>query len=140
MSQDEELHATAVKAAIQAVLNTLGSAPHVQVLDLDDVYDDTTESGGRPDEYVEIQVMRRYGGLERLDGYHGTTGWRITTRVVARTVTAARKLRKAVSDALLFVNLTVSGSATTPVCFETEGPIGEDDDYWVGLTDYTYTL
>lgn len=130
---DEELHAAAVKAVIQAVLNTGFSSP-VKVLDLDDV------GPLKPEDYVELTLTRRYGGVQRADGYVGTAGWRIGTRVVSRTVTNARKLRKHVTTALENVNITVSGQKTTPVLFETEEPIGLDDGYQSGLTSWTYQL
>lgn len=134
MIYDEELHATAVKAAIQAKLDLIGTTEHPQVYELDAV------PTVRPDDYVTFNIYRRYGGTDRLDGFIGTCGWRITTQAVSKNLSAARVLRKTVTTALLNVNLTVSGEVTTPVLFETEDVFVEDDDYYVGFTDFTYCL
>lgn len=131
---DEELHATAVKTVIQAELDTIGTTEHPQAYELDGVPSE------RPDDYVTVNLYRRYGGESRLDGFIGTCGYRIETQAVSKNLSAARRLRKAVSDALLNVNLTVSGELTTPVLFETEDAFVEDDDYYAGQTDYTYRI
>lgn len=134
MILDEELHVAAVKAKIQTQLDTIGTTEHPAVYELDGV------PSPRPEDYVTVNVYRRFGGESRLDGFIGTCGWRIETQAVSRNLSAARQLRKAVSDALLNQSLTVSGELTTYVLFSTEDVFNEDDDHYVGQTDYDYRL
>lgn len=134
MILDEELHVAAVKTKIQTQLNAIGSSAHPVVYEIDGV------PSPRPNDYVEVNAYRRFGGESRNDGYVGTCGWRIEAVVVSRNLSAARQLRKAVTDALLNQSLTVSSEATTGVLFENEDVIAEDDDYYVGATYFTYTI
>lgn len=125
---DEEVHAAAVKA----VLTTATAAPY----DLDDIKATATP----PASYTEVTVSRRFGGDDRNAGPKSRTGWRITTRQVAITVSNAREMRKRTHTALEDVRLTVGGKSTSPVEFEGGEPIGEDDGKWSGLETWTYSI
>lgn len=127
MSATQEQHATAVLAALNAAL-----APK-------QAYEYDTLPTTRPAEYVEATVSRRFGGESRLSAQKGTTGWRVTTRAVAQTVSNARLLAQKATQALEDVSLTVDGKSTTPIQFETEDPIGPDDGWYSGLVTWTYT-
>lgn len=124
----EELHAAAVIAAL--------SGEGAVAYDLDDL----AKMATLPANYVEVTVSRRAGAPLRNPGSTGRTGWRVTTRVVCATVTNAREYRRRVEAALNFRRLTVGGSVSTPVQFETEETIGADDGVWSGLTVWTYAL
>ena len=128
-SEDE--HALAVLAALNAVLPTGRKA-----------YDSDTlrALATLPTDYVEVTVSRRFGGEERGGGYIGTEPYRITTRVVGKTISNARVLRDKVRTALAFNTVTVGALTTTPVAFETEDPIGDDEGLWSGLTLWTYVV
>ena len=128
MTATEEQHAAAVKAALTAQ----SAAPY----DLDDLKALATP----PAQYTEVTVSRRFGAQNRATGSTGRVGWRITTRAVAKTVSNAREMRKRTAAALSYVRLTVDGDQTTPIQFEGEEPIGDDDGWWSGLTTWTYTL
>ena len=127
----EDQHATAVLAALNAVLTTGRKA-----------YDSDTlrAMAALPADYVEVTVSRRFGGEERNDGYIGTEGYRITTRVVGKFVANGRDMRDKVRTALAFKMLTVGSLTTTPIAFETEDPIGDDEGRWSGLTAWTYQV
>lgn len=125
---DEELHATAVKA----VLTTASAAPY----DLDDLKALATP----PAQYVEVTVSRRFGGEARNAGPKSRTGWRITTRQVAATVSNAREMRKRTHAALEAVRLTVGAEVSSPIEFEGGEPIGEDEGQWSGLETWTYSI
>lgn len=128
MTSTEEQHATAIKAALTAQQ----AAPY----DLDDLKALTSP----PSQYVEVTVSRRYGGEERATGSTGRIGWRISTRAVATTISNAREMRKRAVTALLYARLTVDGDKTTPIQFEGEEPIGDDDGWYSGLSTWTYAI
>ena len=123
----QEQHAAAIKAAIDAVV----VAP---VYEMDEI--PTT----RPSEYVEFTVERRFGGSQRLGVWIGTTSYRIATRVVSqKSVSNARLMAEGVRSALEFNSLTVAGgTTTTPVMFESAEPIGPDNEWFSGMTLWTF--
>jgi hypothetical protein len=126
----EEANATAVIATLNAALPT-----SVRAYDLDEL------PATRPDNYVEVTVSRRFGGQQRNTAQATTQGWRITTRSVSSvSVFNARKNAETVRAALEFARLSVGGSTTTPVQFETAETVGDDDGWWSGLTTWTYAL
>ena len=127
----ETEHATAVLAALNAVLPTGRKAYDS---------DDLRRLATLPTDYVEVTVSRRFGGEERANGYIGTEPYRITTRVVAKEIPNARLLRDKVRTALAFNTVTVGSLTTTPVAFETEDPIGDDEGLWSGVTSWTYLV
>lgn len=124
----EESHAAAVIAA----LTTATANP----FDLDDAKRATDADLGAA--YTEVLVTRRYGGAERQDGSTTRSGWRISTRAIGRTVTNARTMRDRAQEALKYVRLSIDGDLTSPIAFESEDPIGEDDGWYSGLTTWTY--
>jgi len=95
--------------------------------------DDIKQMATAPAYYTEVTVSRRFGGERRGGNASGSTGWRVTTRAVAKTEENAREMRRraaSLEDARL--------GTSTPVVFETEEAIGEDNDWWSGLTTWTY--
>ena len=92
-----------------------------------------------PDYYTEVTVERRFIEEPRATVGDPRRGWRFTTRAVARKETNARVLR-AKADAIENQRLTVAGQLTTKVRFETSETIGDDNDWWTGLTTWTYLL
>lgn len=124
-----EQWATAVIAAINAKFTT----PRAYELD--------SVPAVRPAQYIEVTVSRRFvDGTPRYDGSKSWKGVRITTRAVAQTVTNARLLHTKTTEALEDVFLAVGGATTTPVQFETETPIAEDDGWYSGVTSWTSSL
>lgn len=127
---DEQLHATAVLAVLNAALPDSYPA-----YDIDDV------PSPRPSRYVEVSTSRRAGGNLRASAETATGGWRVTTRPVDQfSVTNARKAANTVRVALEFARLSVGGKTSTPVQFETSDPIEADDGWHSGLTAWTYAL
>lgn len=121
----EQQEATAVLAALNTAL-----APKV-------AYELDAVPATRPANYVEVTVSRRFGGEERA-ARKGSTGWRITTRAVSRYVSDARLMHEKSRTALEYVRLSVGGKSSTPVQFETEVPVQEDDGWFSGLISWTY--
>lgn len=126
-----EQHGVAILAALNAVLPASMAA-----YDLDDL----AKLATKPDNYVEVTVSRRYGGDRRNAGAKSATGWRITTRVVAKTISNARLIEDHCKTALENVRLTVGAETSTAVEFETAEIVGPDDGYFSGLTAWIYAL
>lgn len=126
---DEQPVATAALAALNLLVD-----PFVAY-----EYDAVAKLATLPDQYVEVTVSRRFGGEARTCGGQATVGWRMTTRVVARTSTGARALRALVGGIERAV-ITANGSSSTPIAFESEEEIGADDGYQSGITAWTFTL
>ncbi len=95
---DQEVLATAIKAAIAAELPTA-----VAVYDVDEVPGTaggpTSSTGNPPSKYVTIQMSRRWHPERRGDAdmIHGGA---LTTHYYAQNVTVCRDLRAAVTAAL----------------------------------------
>lgn len=116
-------------AAIIAALNAAGAVPYLL----------GAVPATPPDYYTEVTVERRFIDEPRVTVGGDRRGWRFTTRAVARKEANARNLRTK-ADALENQRLTVAGQVTTKVRFEGSEPIGDDNDWWTGLTTWTYLL
>lgn len=110
---------------VVAALDAAGAFPHT--------LGDLARLSVPPNYYTEVTVTRRFGGEQRNGGGAGTTGWRITTRAVAKTEGNAREMRR---RAGLIERTTVGDS--TPVAFEGADPIAPDDGWYSGLSTWTY--
>lgn len=92
----------------------------------------------RPDNYIVFDLSRVFGGAQMNDGSDGTSLWRVGTRAVSDDDENAGVLLDDCRDALEDVCLTVAGSPTGPISFETEIPVAPDDGKYSGLIDWTY--
>jgi hypothetical protein len=129
---DSRAHATAVKAAIKAQLGPNNA------YDYDEVPGTNGNAGILPNIYVLVTVQRRFNGNRRLTAQAGLTGWRISARAVGRTIDEVRWAMFKVATALNEERLTISGSTTTPIQFETDQAPESDDGRFSGLALYTY--
>jgi hypothetical protein len=93
-----------------------------------------------PEDYTEVSVSRRFGGTSRLGPGPGPELYRVTTRAVGRFEDNAREMRKRAKANLEFVSVTVGSGTTTPVQFESELEIEDDQGFWSGWTYWTYAL
>lgn len=124
-----ELNATAVLAAINAQFTS------ARAYELDDV------PAGRPADYIEVTISRRFGGALKMGGSMDITGYRVTVRAVSQTaVSNVRNSLEKSRAALEFKRLTVGDQTTTPIQFETEDPAAYDDGWFSGLLAFTYAL
>lgn len=128
MSASEEQ----VAAQVIAALTAANAAPY----DLDDL----ANLAAPPAYYTEVTVSRRFGGNPRVTSESGITGWRVTTRQVAKTVSNAREMRKRTHAALEEQRVTAAGVMSSPIKFETAEPVGSDDGWYSGLESWTFTL
>lgn len=126
MSLDTE--ADALKALI-------ATAAKVPAYDLDEV------PATPPANYVEVYLSRRYGGNVR-GGMRGTDLRRLSTRVVASTVTNGRLVEDRIFAAFEFTTVNL-GDAVTHVAFESgdAGVFEYDAGVYVGsLIDWTFSV
>lgn len=127
MSDDTQ--AEALKARISA-------STKAQTLDLDEAQALTT----LPAYYVEFYLSRRaVDNPTRVGGTFEPTGYRMSTRAVAKTITNARLMEQRVREALLLNPITLDGEPVD-VRYESGGGDFERDDqgYFHALTDWIY--
>jgi hypothetical protein len=130
---DARVHATAVKAALNAVLG-----PKAEALDYDEVPGMNRNPGPVPNIYVAVSVERRAGAPLRQSATTGRTGWRVGARCVGRTVDECRWALFKVATALNEARLTIGGLDTTPVQFEADQAPEWDDGRYSALALYAY--
>jgi hypothetical protein len=100
--------------------------------------DDAKALTNPPASYVEVTVERRFGGEQRACGGYALTGYRLNLRAVGTTVSNVRNARSKAD--LEGVRLAVDGAESTAVQFETQDSIGQDNDWWSGMTTFTTTF
>lgn len=125
-------HTTALLALLNARLSTM-TTPRQAYTD-----DKAPLTGG---DYVAVSLSRRYGGNGRLNGTISPSGWRLVARAVGVGQQNAAVLLDMIAQALEDKTITVTGVTSTPIAFETEDPIAEDErdaDLWSGMTQWTY--
>ena len=126
----EALQAASAKAAMEAALT-----------DTWPLFEVDEDPGSRPDDYVEMTLVRRFGGEVREHGGKGTTGWRLLTRYVSRSyLDNVRAMRELVRGALEETPLVVGDETTTPVEFETGEAAGDDEGWFSALDSWTWTF
>lgn len=124
-----------VAVALLALLNGWLDSISAQAYE----YDDVAKMKALPNQYVEIMVSRRFGGELRVSAGKATVPYRLSLRVVARTVAGARELRR-LCTALETETIAANGGMSTPIQFETEDDIGPDEGFYSGLTSWTFAL
>lgn len=100
--------------------------------------DKAPQTGG---DYVAITLSRRFGGNQRYGGSISPSGWRLTTRAVGTDLNNAGVLLDMCTQALEDQIITVDGVRSTPIGFENEDDIRQDDtddNLWSGLRSWTY--
>lgn len=134
MSTDAAPHMTAWLALLNAELGTM-TPPRVAY-----EYDEAPQAGG---DYVIAFLTRTSGGATRTIGGLVTSTWRLQIRVVGVGVNNARVLLDRANGVVDGAHITVGGRISTPVEFQTDDPIRQDEQYadlWSGLRSYTYAL
>lgn len=93
-----------------------------------------------PPEYIEVQVSRRFGGVQRYGGQVDGRFMRVTARAVGKTLAGAYRMWDRI-DALEDVAFTVAGEDTTPFIFETDDDVIEPDaGRYSGTKSLAYAL
>lgn len=116
-------------SAVKALLTTLGARPHTA--------QDLADLGSPPVYYTEVMVMQRLGTGPRRSRPSDTTQWRILTRAVGQRYANAQLMRTKASG-LHEAALTVAGETFYIERSIGDDPIGADDGWFSGVSEYVY--
>lgn len=104
------------------------------------------ESGTEPKDgrdYLTFQLTRRYGGNPRTGGPLTPSSWRVLIRSVGEGPNNARVLLDAGTGAVEDHTITVTGVLSTPLQFQGEDGIREDEEdleLYTGSRSFTYSF
>lgn len=94
----------------------------------------------RPPAYIEVTVLRRFGGVERHSGERDGRLGRIVLRAVGDTMPRAYAMWDLI-DSLENTTLTIGGVVSTPIRFETDDEVITPDEGWYsGAKSLAYAL
>jgi hypothetical protein len=127
-------HTAALLALLNARLSTMATPRTAYTADK------APTTGGN---YVAVTLSRRFGGNGRLNGTVSPSSWRLLIRAVGVGEQNAGVLLDVCAQALEDKSITVTGVVSTPIAFETEDPIAEDEqnaDLWSGMTQWIYAF
>lgn len=130
---DARPHAAAVKAAVTAAMAPLWTA-----YDYGKVPGSDGNAGTLPSIYALVSVERRFNSNLRLSAQASQTGWRVTVRLVGRTIEESRWAMNRAAVALNEARLSVEGRSTSPIQFETDQSPELDGGRYSGLSSWTY--
>ena len=92
-----------------------------------------------PDAYTEVYVMRRLSDApNRVGGLNEGSQWRVITRAVGKTFANAQEMRDRANAALHDVSLVVDGETYYPRRALGDDPIGPDDGWFSGTSEFQY--
>ena len=118
-------------AAVVALLTAADAAP----MTLQDIKDAAT----LPKSYNEVTVSQRLGSGPRRSGApSAVTQWRVLVRSVAERYGNAQTMRSRAYDALHEAKVTVAGEEFFIEHAVTDDPIGEDEGWWSGTSEFAY--
>jgi hypothetical protein len=135
---DSRAYATAIKAAIAAELGPIPGTSDTRVYDYDEVPGANGNTGTQPNIYVVVSLERRYNPNLRSTAQAGMTGWRLAVRANGRTVDEVRWALLKAAVALNENRLTVDGTSTTPIQFESDQAPLYDEGLYTAVAFYTY--
>lgn len=122
----EAAHVAAVVAAI--------NARNGRAYTLDQLAKSTPAEG-----YNEVYVMRRLGdGPDRVGALSEVDQWRVITRAVGKTFANAQEMRDRANAALHDVALVVEGETYYSRRALGDDPIGPDDGWFTGTSEFAY--
>lgn len=117
-----------------ALKSLIATAAKVSAYDLDEV--PTTP----PANYVEVYLSRRDNDAPaRGDGVRDVTGRRLSTRVVASTVSNGRLIEDRVVTLFRLATHVLDGEPVHVAYESGGGDFALDNGFWTALTDWTYT-
>lgn len=122
----EAAHVAAVVAAINAV--------NGRAYTLDQLAKSSPAEG-----YNEVYVMRRLSDApNRVGGLNEGSQWRVITRAVGKSFENAQVMRDRANAALHDVSLVVDGETFYPRRALGDDPIGPDDGWFTGTSEFVY--
>lgn len=127
--------ALAQRAAVMAVLEAGGARPMTS----SDLAAYKSTNGRLPAWYTEVWLSEKPGEVDRVGGSPGSRAWRLQTRAVAQDEDNALVVREKARAALHERVLTVAGVESTAIRGPvTDDPIGPDDGWFSGLSEWSY--
>lgn len=119
----------------EALKTLIATATKMPAYDLDEV------PGTPPANYVEVYLApRNADNPARSDGLRSTVGRRLSTRVVAKTVSNGRLIEQRITDLFDLSTVTLDGEPVH-VAYESGGGNFEyDTGAYTALTDWTYVI
>lgn len=123
----EQAHLDAVKALL-----TAANAKPYTLAELDAL-------ASLPTSYNEVTVSQKVGsGPRRAGAPSQVTQWRVVVRSVADIYSNAQEMRRRAAAALDEAALTVAGELFFVERTASDDPIGADDGWWSGVSEYGY--
>lgn len=123
--------AIAQRDAVMALLTAANANPFT-LQQLADV-------ANKPSAYCEVYVTERIGENYRYGGRSDARAWRVQVRAVAKYEDNAETIRARACGALEDRTVTVGGVESTPMLRgASDDPIGPDDGWYSGLSEYVY--
>lgn len=103
--------------------------------------DELDEMRKKPLQYTEVTVFEATPGSSRSDGETGVRRFVVLTRAVALNAQNAREMRRLDRVALDGKTVTVAGRTSTPLRKAVQDdPIGPDDGWFSGLSEWVYAI
>lgn len=123
--------------AVLALLNAGTNQATRRAYDLDEL----AERAKRPKQYTEVTVFEAITDNARGDGETGVRRFVVLTRAVALNAQNAREMRRLDRAALDGRTVTVAGRTSTPLRKAVQDdPIGPDDGWFSGLSEWIYAI
>ena len=92
-----------------------------------------------PAQYNEVTVSQKFGSGPRRSGAPSqVTQWRVVIRAVAQRYGNAQEMRRRAALALDEAKVTVDGETYFIERAVSDDPIGEDDGWWSGVSEFGY--
>lgn len=96
--------------------------------------------GTVPDRYALLDIQRRPYAPTSLAAHPDVTGWAVSVVGVGRSVSEAAILLDRATGVLEYQSVVIDGHESTPLTFDTLGPVARDGRVFEGLITYTYVL
>lgn len=93
-----------------------------------------------PDRYAVVDVQRRPYTPQSMAAHPDVSGWAVSVVGVGREVDEAAWVLDRIAHALEDSVITLDGETSTPLTFDTSGPITRDGRVFEGLITFTYVL
>lgn len=110
----------------------IATAAKVPAYDLDDV------PSPPPANYIEVYLSPRSLGNPRLDGTVENVGYRLSTRVVASTISNGRLAEDRIKTLFNLATHVLDGESAYVVYESGGGDFSLDNGFYTALTDWTY--
>ena len=94
----------------------------------------------KPADYLEVNAVRRYTEVVRVNPRQGKAAWTVLVGVVTKTENNAHTLLTKARMALEYQLLAVDAVTSTPLELQPGRPVAPDDGWWSALDAWNFTL